>query len=122
MRKITLISTVVILVLSAGIVFAQMSNSGGMMGGAEKSGMMMNENMMNGPMMSGMNMGGMDMQMIATEDGGIVVMCMGKLYKYDNDLKLIKEVERPMDFEYMKKMHTGMMEEMKGTMSKEPEK
>lgn len=38
-------------------------------------------------------MGSMQKQMVATNDGGVIVMAGNKLLKYDKDLNLIKEVE-----------------------------
>ena len=38
-------------------------------------------------------MNGMQKQMVATSDGGVVVMAGHKLFKYDKDLNLVKEVE-----------------------------
>ena len=32
-------------------------------------------------------------QMVATSDGGVIVMAGHKLFKYDKDLNLVKEVE-----------------------------
>ena len=70
------------------------------------------------PMHPRMEMGSMmGKKVIATSDGGIVVMICNKLYKYDKDLNLKKEVEVPLDIDHMKKMRMkmkemGMMEEM----------
>lgn len=47
--------------------------------------------------------------MVATKDGGVIVMMGRKLLKYDKDLNLKKEVEIKVD---MEKMH-GMMEQWK---------
>jgi len=47
--------------------------------------------------------------MIATSDGGVVILMGNKLTKYDKNLTLIKEVEIKMGMPDMKKM----MEEMK---------
>jgi flagellin-specific chaperone FliS len=110
MKKITLIGVIVI-ALSAGAVFAQMGSNTGVMGDKRQS--MMNRHIMNMPMMSGMYLEGMGMKMVATEDGGIVVMYMGKLYKYDKNLKLLTETEIPLDVEHIKKMMESMQEIMK---------
>ena len=102
MKKALFLVLVMGLILGSSMVaLAQMH---GMMHSEEK-GMMMG-NHMNMPMMSGMNMG--MTRMIATADGGIIVISMGKLYKYDNDLNLKKEIDIPMDFEHMKKMQMKM--------------
>jgi len=68
------------------------------------------------PMHCGMMMKKM---MIATSDGGVIVMAGKKLIKYDKDLNLVKEVEIKMDMEKMMKdcpMCHEMMEhhDMKG--------
>jgi len=63
----------------------------------------------------------MKKQVVATSDGGVVVLVGNKLYKYDKNLNLVKEAEIKMDFEAMKKkmqemkekcsMHEKMMQE-----------
>ncbi len=89
--------TVVFVLGSATVGLAQMK---GMMHGGK--GMMMGQSM-DQPMLAGMcGMGGF--RMVAVEDGGIVVMSAGKLYKYDKDLNLKKQIEIPVDLEHMKKM------------------
>jgi hypothetical protein len=35
----------------------------------------------------------METEIVATQDSGVVVMAAGKLYKYDKDLNLVKEIE-----------------------------
>lgn len=62
----------------------------------------------------------MSKQMIATLDGGIVVSICNKLYKYDSNLNLQKEIEIPFDMECMKKMLMDMKD--KGTMDEKMEK
>ena len=52
----------------------------------------------------------MKKEMVATGDGGVIVLSGNKLLKYDKDLELLKEVELPMD---MKGMHEKMEEMMK---------
>jgi hypothetical protein len=49
--------------------------------------------------------------LIATEDGGIVVMAGNKLIKFDKDLNRIKEVEIKIDVEGIKKRMMQMKEE-----------
>ncbi len=78
--------------------------SGGMM--MSSTGKMMHACPMHAMMMHNM----MSASMAATTDGGIVLMHMGKLTKYDKDLNMVKEVEMKMDPETMKKMMTQMME------------
>lgn len=48
----------------------------------------------------------MPKKMVATPDGGVIVLSGSKLLKYDKDLNLLKEVEIKMDME-------GMMKKMK---------
>ena len=57
----------------------------------------------------------MGKSLVATEDGGVVVMCCNKLFKYDKDLVLQKEAEIKIDREAMHKMmeKCPMMEKMK---------
>lgn len=50
-------------------------------------------------------------ELIATQDGGVVLMMGHKLIKYDAQLNLVKEVEIKIDMEAMHKS----MEEMKRT-------
>ena len=47
---------------------------------------------------------------IATEDGGVVIMAYNKLTKYDKELNFVKEAEIKIDTESMKKAMTQMME------------
>jgi len=53
----------------------------------------------------------MQKQIVATEDGGIIVLIGNKLLKYDKNLNLKKEAEIPMDMEGMHKRMTKMMKE-----------
>lgn len=46
----------------------------------------------------------MGKSLVATEDGGVVVMCCNKLFKYDKDLVLQKETDIKIDMEAMQKM------------------
>ena len=52
----------------------------------------------------------MQKQLVATSDGGVIVLAGNKLYKYDKNLNLVKEAEIKMDFEGMKKMMDQMKE------------
>ncbi|MFH1622665.1 MAG: hypothetical protein ABIA97_06065 [Candidatus Omnitrophota bacterium] len=52
----------------------------------------------------------MQKQIVATEDGGVIVLTGNKLLKYDKNLNLKKEAEIPMD---MGGMHKRMMQMMK---------
>lgn len=60
------------------------------------------------PMYRGMAKSMMKESMIATADGGIVVMVGNKLVKYDKDLNVQKEAEIKMDMDGMQKMMTEM--------------
>ncbi len=69
----------------------------------------------------GYSMGGhgrMEKEVVATQDGGVVVLMGGRLLKYDKDLNLVKQVDVPID-EYMKKMmeahHPDMMDQQTQT-------
>ena len=53
----------------------------------------------------------MNKSMVATADGGVIVMAGNKLLKYDKDLNLQKEVELKIDPAAMKAMMPGMMDE-----------
>jgi hypothetical protein len=64
----------------------------------------------------------MERSVVATSDGGVVVVMGNKLTKYDKDLNVVKEVELKMDMEGMQKMMEnmkGMCPMMKGMMGKE---
>jgi hypothetical protein len=53
----------------------------------------------------GMMMKMMEKSVVATSDGGVVIVSMNKITKYDKDLKLVKEVELKMqEMGDMKKM------------------
>ncbi len=65
----------------------------------------------------------MKKEMVATSDGGVIVMVGNKLLKYDKDLNLKKEAELKMDAEAMHQMMgkcpmcQKMREECKGKMA-----
>jgi hypothetical protein len=72
-----------------------------------------NEKQMEKERMGGMvmqMMGAMQKQMVATNDGGVIVLVGNKLLKYDKDLNLVKEVELKTGVEL--KMDVGSMQEM----------
>ena len=119
MKKICI--AVVAAVCAAGLfsaAFAQAQKAGEEEVGMMPGGMMGTEAMMmhkdktvrmggiRGMMMHPMMMGS---SLVATEDGGIVVMFGNKLMKYDKDLNLKKEVELKIDREYVQKMWKQMM-------------
>jgi hypothetical protein len=109
--KRTIIITVVFLLAACGayIVYAA-EESGTMM-----TKKMMGKSMMDKPMMGMCPMhmmmcqGAMEKKLVALEDGSIVIMTCTKLYKYDKDLNLVKEVELKKISEDVK----AKMEEMK---------
>ena len=119
MKKNLIAVVVVIIVGTSGLAIAQMNDKGKEMMGDKagmvrgKGGMMgvMGKGMMDGkmmgmcPMMKSM----MDRNVVATSDGGIVVVAGNKLTKYDKDLNVVKEVELKVD---MEGMHKKMMEMM----------
>jgi hypothetical protein len=55
--------------------------------------------------------------MVATSDGGVIVMMGPKLLKYDKDLNLVKEVEIKIDWAAW---HKTMMEHRKMMMQQQP--
>jgi hypothetical protein len=127
--KRTMIATMVIL-LVAGItyfVFAA-DQPGGMM----DKGMMAKQAMMDGndmmhkgmmgkmmpqmcPMHTMMAQGMMHKEIVATSDGGVVVMYDNKLLKYDKDVNFVKEVDLKID---AKAMQEKMQQMMKDCMEK----
>ena len=113
MKKNVITILAVIIIGTSGLALAQMNDKGkemmgdkaGMMDG--KSGMMgMMDGKMMGmcPMMKSM----MERSVVATNDGGVVVVMGNKLTKYDKDLNVTKEVEMKMNMEGMQKMMDNM--------------
>jgi len=77
----------------------------------------MQEKQMDKERMGGMIMqmvGAMQKQMVATNDGGVIVMIGNKLLKYDKDLNLVKGVELKTGVEL--KIDVGSMQEMMKSM------
>ncbi len=124
MKRILAVVTVLILTVS-GLALAQM-NKGKEMMGDKGMGMMKGDMMDKGGMMGGKMMGMcpmmqsmMQKSVVATSDGGIIIVTWNKLTKYDKDLNVVKEVEVKMDMEGMQKMMDnmkGMCPMMKGMM------
>lgn len=137
MKRNAWVIMLVVLLAGASLVYAE-----GMKGGMGKKGMMgkgmmdeegmgmgkMGKGMMGGkmmkcPMMKSM----MKRDIIATSDGGIIVVLGNKLTKYDKDLNVVKEVELKIDTEGMQKMMEEMksmcpmMQEMRGDKMPGPE-
>ena len=82
MRNNIAIITAVFVLAFSGLAMAKMEEGKGMMGG----GMMMKHMEM---------MKGMQTNMVATSDGGVIVLSGGKLIKYDNQLNVVKQIELP---------------------------
>jgi hypothetical protein len=103
MRKKSWVLMLMVLLLGGNLVYAQEMKADEM--GAHKKKM---GGKMGGmcPTMKSM----MERSVVATSDGGVIVIMGNKLTKYDKDLNVVKEVDLKMDPEGMKKM----MGEMKG--------
>ena len=117
MKKSIIAVTAVLVLTVSGLALAQMDKGKDMMGDVDKGMGMMGGGMMKGGMMDGKMMDMMGMmhsmmqkQVVATNDGGIIVVAGNKITKYDKDLNVVKEVELKMDMEGMQKM----MDNMKG--------
>lgn len=107
MRKILNIFFVVMLVtLVYSLVLAEEQKDSPMGKGMMQQGMMHKKGMMKMCSMYKM----MKAEMIATKDGGVIVMVGNKLLKYDRNLNLKKEVEIKIDTEGMQNMMKEMME------------
>jgi hypothetical protein len=105
--NIVVITTIFILTIS-GLAFAQTEDKGkGTMG--DKAGMMEGKGGMIG--MMGM-MQQMHTNMVASSDGGVIVISGGKLIKYDNQLNVVKQVDLPKS-EMDMMGDKGMMDMMK---------
>ena len=94
---------IVYLVIGMAFILSSTSVCLAQMGGKEQ-GKMMGKCMKGEKMCPMHGCGMMGRKMLATSDGGIVVMICNKLYKYDKDLNLKKEVEIPVDKDQMRKM------------------
>ena len=108
MKKIIVIACVMVFITGSAAILLAHDSDKPMMGKG-----MMGKGMMKGGMMGMCPMHGMMMgksEMVAAQDGGVIVMAGNKLYKYDKDLNLVKEAKVKMDMEDMQKM----MAEMKG--------
>ncbi len=101
MKKVTyLIMGVVVVFLATRFVFADGMKGSMKEDGMEGKGMMKMMHMMHGMTRSS--------TMVASNDGGVIVLTGNKLYKYDKNLNLVKEAEIKMD------MGGGMMGGMGG--------
>jgi hypothetical protein len=121
--KRTLIAAMVVLLAVGVTYFAYaadpMMKGKGMMDGND---MMMQKGMMGQgmmgkgmPMMCPMHMmmcqGVMQKDIVATSDGGAIVMVDNKLLKYDKDLNLVKEAELKIDMKAMQEKIQTMMKD-----------
>lgn len=125
MRKLLSIALSAILITGiASFVFAEEEQESSMMDKETMMGGMPGKEMMGGSMMRKKCMGMdkdemmgmclmrnkmMKKEMVATSDGGVIVMSGNKLFKYDRNLNLKKEVEIKMDMKGMHKMMKKMM-------------
>lgn len=132
MKRVIILTTVCLLVAGTGyFAFAadSMMKGKGMMDGND----MMQKGMMGQPMMGKampmmcpmhmmMCQGVMQKDVVATSDGGAIVMVDNKLLKYDKDLNLVKEVELKIDMKAMQdKMQTMMKECMEKCQMMKPQ-
>lgn len=102
MKRLLMIVTIGILVGFAGyVVFADQH--------AEKMGEGMMRQMSSCPMCPMMCKAMMEKSLIATSDGGVILMAGGKLTKFDKDLNKVKEVEVQMEIEAMQNKMKSMM-------------
>ena len=107
MRKGLVVITAVIVIGISGLAMAQINEMGKekMGGKCCKMGMMGKEKMEDKMMgMHSMMKSMMERSVVATSDGGVVVVMGNTLTKYNKDLKIVKEVELTMDMEGMQKM------------------
>lgn len=113
--KKTIIVLIIAAVLATGsyVAFAK-EHMGGMMQmqGQGNKKMMMEKDMTEMcPMHMMMCKSMMSKQIVATEDGAIVVLAGNKLMKYDKELGLAKETELAIDMEKMQQKMEKMMDE-----------
>jgi len=110
MRKVKASALIIVAaIFCAAIAFAQGPDEKKEPVAAEK----MQEKQIDKEHMSGMMMnmiGSMQKQMVATNEGGVIVLTGNKLLKYDKDLNLVKEVELKTENEL--KIDVGSMQEM----------
>ena len=110
MKNGLIVITAVLVIGVSGLGLAQMNDKGsGMMDKGDKGSMMGGG--MKGMMKHGMMMKMMEKSVVATSDGGVVVIMANKMSKYDKDMNLVKEVDLTTDMGGMKKMMGEMMEQ-----------
>jgi heme/copper-type cytochrome/quinol oxidase subunit 4 len=115
---------VIVILLAVGIAYIAFAadESSAMMSKTEGKHMM-GKGMMGCPIHMMMCEHMMKKEIISTGDGGVIVMACNKLYKYDKDLNLVKEVELKIDQEMKEKMEKMQKECMeKCQMMKQGEK
>ena len=81
------------------------------MGKGMQMGMGQGKMMQKSPMHDMMMKAMMEKSMVATPDGGVIVLAGNKLLKYDQDLNLVKEVEIKIDVQSVRKCMMDMMTE-----------
>ena len=119
-KTIVLIAVVVLLATGSYFVFAQDPMGGGMMGGGMMGSNMQQRGMRSGPTQNRGMMGPNSMMgpmmhstsVVATQDGGVVVLMGNELLKYDKELNLTKKVEINFDWEKWQEtmmQHRNMM-------------
>jgi hypothetical protein len=91
-KKMVLGSAIVVILFCSTIAFAQGSDEKNQFAVGEKIKEKQVDKERMGGIMTQM-MGATQKQMVAINDGGVVVMVGNKLFKYDKDLNLIKEAE-----------------------------
>lgn len=106
-KKILLVVLVACLVNLSGISFCQEATEEAKAPMKYKG--MKEKGYMHGMMMKKM----MSKEMVATKDGGVVVLFGNKLMKYDKNLNLVKETKIKIDMEAMKKKMRECMKMMK---------
>ncbi len=89
-RTIILIAIVTLAVIGSYIVFAEESMGSGMMGGGMMRRGMMGNMQGRGMMMDYMGSMMNSSSLVATSDGGVVVLMGNELSKYDSELNLVK--------------------------------
>ena len=103
MSKVIMLVAVIISFSAVSFAADTPQTGGPMMGGGMMGGGMMG--LGKGDCMGSMGtMMGMMNSLVATSDGGVVVMIGNKLYKYDKNLNLVKEAEIKVDFRGMQRM------------------
>ncbi|MGA2775785.1 MAG: hypothetical protein ABSE81_06995 [Candidatus Omnitrophota bacterium] len=110
MNKLKVLGLVTVTIMFCSVIaFAQDSSEKKELTIEEKT----NEKQIEKERMGGMvmqMMGTIQKQIVATNDGGVIVMAGNKLFKYDKDLNFVKEVELKTAVEL--KVDAGSMQEM----------